>query len=172
MRRVVTVLIFAAVLAVAFLFFIYLGFYNVSAALPRSGFGAWVFRTTVDNSVRRHAEGIRTLPLTESRAQKGAQLFDGYCTSCHGGPGIDRSAVGKGLNPSAPHLARVEGAWSDAELYWITKNGIRMSGMPAFGQTLKEDEIWSLVAFLRQLPAMTPERFREITGKSEAKPQN
>jgi len=77
------------------------------------------------------------------------------CFSCHGAPGHKPSEIGRGLNPKPPQLdaEEIQGR-SDAELYWIIKNGVRMTGMPAFGPTHEEKELWSIIAFLRRLPEM------------------
>ena len=82
------------------------------------------------------------------------------CVSCHGAPGVDASEAGDGLNPPAPDLTlpRVQKR-TDGELFWLVQNGIRMTGMPAFGTTHKDEEIWKIVAFVRRLPS-----FRRTTS--------
>ena len=82
---------------------------------------------------------------------------------CHGAPGVDASEAGEGLNPPAPDLtlARIQKR-TDGELFWILQNGIRMTGMPAFGPTHKDDELWKMVAFLRHLPQLTPEEEKAL----------
>jgi mono/diheme cytochrome c family protein len=55
--------------------------------------------------------------------------------------------------------------WHARELYWITRNGIKMSGMPAWQHHLSEDELWAVVAFVQQLPALTPTAYRELMGE-------
>jgi mono/diheme cytochrome c family protein len=72
--------------------------------------------------------------------------------------------VARGLLPEPPELAVVAEEWSVAELFWITKHGIRMTGMPAFGPTHSDAELWEVVAFLRVLPALTPEAYRALLG--------
>jgi mono/diheme cytochrome c family protein len=78
---------------------------------------------------------------------------------------VDASEIGEGLNPPATDLtlARVQDR-ADGELFWIVQNGIRMTGMPAFGPTHREEEIWKIVAFLRHLPEITPEEERQLGG--------
>jgi mono/diheme cytochrome c family protein len=53
---------------------------------------------------------------------------------------------------------------TDGELFWVVQNGIRMTGMPAFGPTHKDEEIWKIVAFLRHLPALTPEEEKALSA--------
>ena len=71
---------------------------------------------------------------------------------------MDASEIGSGLNPAPPDLTipKVQ-ARSDGELFWLTSEGIRITGMPAFGPTEREEDIWKIVAFLRHLPELTEE---------------
>jgi hypothetical protein len=63
------------------------------------------------------------------------------------------------ITPTPPDLAKSVGQWSDRELYWIIKHGIKLAGMPAFGPTHSDEELWALAAFLRRLPETTPEQY-------------
>lgn len=161
MKILVTVILTIVVLAAAGLVYIYSGLYNVSAAGPEGELQEWVLSTSMDKAVKRHAKSIPVPDLGDS-----AQIALGYfhfsemCVGCHGGPGIEPSEVGKGLNPQAPDLSKVVREWNDAELYWIMKNGIKMTGMPSFGKTHSEEALWAMVAFVKKLPEMTPEQYR------------
>ena len=73
----------------------------------------------------------------------------------YGAPGKDPTDIGKGLDPEPPYLPDVVARWSSGELFWIAKAGIRMTGMPAFGSTHKDEEIWKVVAFVQRLPTVT-----------------
>lgn len=57
--------------------------------------------------------------------------------------------MSKGLNPEAPPLAELVSDMTAAELFWVTKNGIRFTGMPAWGSSLTDQEIWDIVAFMK-----------------------
>jgi len=123
----------------------------------------------LDQSIRRHAPKTEN-PLGRSPAPAdvaaGLALFRTHCVACHGAPGVDPTDGGASLNPPAPGLTlgRVQ-ARSDGELEWIVSNGIRMTGMPAFGASRSEVEIWRLVAALRRLPTLTPEERRTLAEK-------
>jgi mono/diheme cytochrome c family protein len=84
------------------------------------------------------------------------------CTGCHGGPGIERNEIGKGLSPQAPDLSQVAKAWSPAQLFWIVKNGVKMTGMPSFGATHDDGELWDIVAFLDTLAGLTAEQYQNM----------
>lgn len=120
-----------------------------------------------------HSKDIKAPLLSDFEWVKvGAQHYDALCVFCHGAPGREASEFSEGLNPPAPELHKVEvqKQYSDAELYWIIKNGIRMTGMPAFGPTHEEKELWAIVAFTRRLPEMQAEDYRVVTERGEQKP--
>jgi mono/diheme cytochrome c family protein len=91
--------------------------------------------------------------LTGARAH-----FADHCASCHGNNGGGDTELGHGLYPRAPDM-RKSGTQSltDGELYWIIHNGIRLSGMPAWGDPEHDDDSWKLVVFIRHLPSLTPD---------------
>ncbi len=113
----------------------------------------------LNRSIERRAPKVAN-PLARSPAAvaAGLALFRTHCVDCHGAPGVDPTEAGSSLNPPAPGLtlARVQ-ARSDGELKWIVSNGIRMTGMPAFGASRSEEEVWQLVTALRRLPQLSPE---------------
>jgi hypothetical protein len=82
--------------------------------------------------------------------------FEAMCVECHGRPGKKPAAVGQGLNPVPPDLADVATRRSAAELFWVTKHGIRMTGMPAWGATHDDEALWPVVAVMSALPGMEP----------------
>jgi Cytochrome C oxidase, cbb3-type, subunit III len=75
---------------------------------------------------------------------------------------LERGTLGKGINPKPPDLAEEAAEWSDRELFWITKHGIKLAGMPAFGVTHSDKELWGIVAFLRRLESMSPDEYRRL----------
>lgn len=160
MRVVITILAVLAVLVTLLLVGIYSGAYSVAADQPESGLTHWALDTTQQQSVTAAAADIEAPSLTDtSKIEAGAHHFRGMCEMCHGAPGVERSEVGKGLNPEPPELSRAVREWTPAEMFWMVKHGIKMSGMPAFGETHSDEEIWSIIAFVRQLPEMTPEEY-------------
>lgn len=155
MTLVVTLVVLIAIGAV----YIWSGAYNVAASEPHAPAVEWLLSTLQSRSVAERSDGISPPPLTEpARIQAGAPIYDGMCRMCHGAPGHDPSEIAQGLNPKPPKLwsEDVQGM-SDAELYWIVKHGIKMTGMPAFGLTHEEEKLWSVVAFVRRLPELQPE---------------
>lgn len=143
------------------LVFMYSGAYNVSAAEPTHGFMKWVLSTISDNSVRTHATAVTAPNLAEYSADEGLEHFHAMCVGCHGAPGVAKSEIGEGLDPQAPDLAESARTLTPAELYWVVDNGIKMTAMPSFGKTHNEEEMWNIVAFLEELPKLTPKEYQQ-----------
>ena len=94
--------------------------------------------------------------------ESGGHHYADTCLSCHGAPGVAPKEFAKGLNPPAPDLVDSLQRLNDAELFWITKNGIRMTGMPALGPTHTDNDIWRIVAFVRHLPNLTEDEKEKL----------
>jgi len=140
--------------------FIYSGTYNIAATEPHSLLTQWVFNTTKKYSVKKHSEHIARPKLSDdSLVKKGFDHYENMCAGCHGAPG---SQPAEGFSPSPPSLTEEVEELSATELFWVTKNGIKMTGMPAFGLSHSDEEIWSIVAFLKQLPDLTEEDYKDL----------
>jgi mono/diheme cytochrome c family protein len=133
------------------------GVVDFSASQPPRRLEERLAAFALNRSIARHAPKSRN-PLGDSSegAATGLALFRTHCVDCHGAPGADPTDGGASLNPPAPGLTlpRVQ-ARPDGEIFWIVSRGIRMTGMPAFGPSRTETEIWQLVAALRRLPHLT-----------------
>jgi mono/diheme cytochrome c family protein len=141
----------------------YSGVVNVAATSPENAVTAWLLSTTMERSVREQAKGSPAAPqLTDKDVLEGFRFYSEACVYCHGAPGKDPTDIGKGLNPEPPYLPDVVARWSNAELFWIVKNGVRMTGMPAFGPSHKDDEIWKVVAFTQRLPKMSEQDYAKL----------
>jgi mono/diheme cytochrome c family protein len=142
------------------------GLVDFSASTPPGRLEEQLATFALNRSIERHASKVAN-PLARSPAAvaAGLALFRTHCVACHGAPGVDPTEGGASLNPPAPGLtlARVQ-ARSDGELKWIVSNGIRMTGMPAFGTSRSDEDVWQLVAALRRLPKLSPEE-RQMLAK-------
>jgi mono/diheme cytochrome c family protein len=153
-------LLAAVVLAV-----VYAGVYDVAASAGHSRVMRWLLETAMERSVRRRAAGIVAPRLdAPDLVAAGARHYDAMCVGCHGAPGVPRGEAAEGLLPEPADLARAVPRWRAAELYWITRHGIEMTGMPAWGATHSDGDLWAIVAFLLRLPELTAEAYREATG--------
>lgn len=164
MRVLVSVIGVAVAAAIAGLAVVYAGIYNVAASYPHSAFTNWLLHTAMKQSVRRHARAVAPPPAElPALADKGARIFGEMCVSCHGAPGVEPAAVGTGLTPPAADLTQAAPEWSAQEIFWIVKHGVRFTGMPAWGASHGDDELWALTAFVKTLPSLSPEAYQAMT---------
>lgn len=147
-------------LIVATAIFLYFGFYNIAADAPHSRPVFAVLERLRDRSIAVRARGI-AVPSdlgSPTRVATGAGLYGEMCQSCHLAPGIAPTEIAQGLYPAAPQLAK-DNDLSPAEQFWVIKHGVKLTAMPAWGKTHPDDLIWDMVAFLRKMPAMTPQQY-------------
>jgi mono/diheme cytochrome c family protein len=148
--------------------FAYSGLYDVSASAPHSGFVNWVLTVTSRASVERRAAGIEVPDLDDEGLRiAGVNDFAAMCADCHGAPGQKPGAAGLGLNPPPPDLAESAARMTPAELFWVTKNGISMTGMPAWGVTHDDASIWPVVAFITALPSLDETGYRALLERAK-----
>jgi mono/diheme cytochrome c family protein len=104
---------------------------------------------------RSSRDGIPPAPTNlQASIEEGDKLFGTECAMCHGLDGHQPTDTGRWMYPRASDLTSPEvQQYSDRELFWIVKNGIRLSGMPAFGRVESDEHIWNLVHYVRTLRA-------------------
>jgi mono/diheme cytochrome c family protein len=93
------------------------------------------------------------LPETDEVVSQGREVFLGSCAQCHGADARGDSDLGRNMTPPAMDLtsAHVQ-HWSDAELFWIIQNGVRLTGMPAWKSSISDNDTWKLARFIHNLP--------------------
>jgi mono/diheme cytochrome c family protein len=111
--------------------------------------------------VRSRTVDVRYV-MDPARIAAGAQRYAALCAGCHLAPGVTKSDIRPGLYPHPPNLAQEE-LQPAQRAFWVVKHGIKMSAMPAWGKTLDDAAIWDIVAFVRKMPAMTPETYQELS---------
>jgi mono/diheme cytochrome c family protein len=160
----------AATLAGAVLF-IFSGAYNVAATSQHLQLIHTLLETTMQQSVRLRASSVKgPAPGDAGRAQRGAACYQALCVQCHGAPGVAQHDIGKSMQPVPGPLVDALQRWRPRELYWITRHGIKMSGMPAWEFRLDDGQIWDVVAFIERLPAMSPKAYAAATGPDASSP--
>lgn len=111
-------------------------------------------------------------PTTEALAEGMAHWAD-HCASCHGNDGRGNTEIGRNLYPKAPDMTLQETQrLSDGELFAIIKNGVRLTGMPAWGSpgSAEDPQSWKLVLFIRHLRNMTPEQLDQMKAMNPVSP--
>jgi mono/diheme cytochrome c family protein len=165
MRTIAIIAMVLLVQAAALAAVVHFGLYNVAASVPHTAAGRWLLDTLQQRSVAARARDVQVPSLDEPHlVRAGAEHYREMCVVCHGAPGVERGEIGNSLTPTPPDLAKAARMWTDAELFWIVKHGIKLAGMPAFGETHGDDELWKIAAFVRRLPEMSSGEYRELAG--------
>lgn len=170
MKYVITFIAGAVFIIILPLVIIGLGGYNVSAATGPGPFEAAIAPWAMERSVSSRAPDI-SVPLVGNPGaiSEGMDHFKESCVLCHGAPGVHPAEFAEGLEPKAPELSGSLKDMSDGEMYWIIKNGIRMSAMPAFGPTHSDTKIQQMIAFIHHLPDLTPQEKATLAAATTEK---
>ena len=116
-------------------------------------------------AVRRGGNGLQvTLPTDAASLAEGREHYVENCLPCHGAPGVKRAEFAQGMNPTPPDIDGALQTYTDAQLFWVIKNGIRATGMPAFGVNHKDDEIAAIAAFVRHTPKLSPDERKALAA--------
>ena len=170
MRTVVAFLvIFVLVVVLALGGVVYAGLYDVAATTPHWPFTTWLLETARTRSIKARAAEIQTPRALDDSAKVviGVAHYAAHCAVCHGAPGVQKGAIARGLSPPPPDLAKTAPLYSPAELFWIVKHGIKMTGMPAWSDH-SDDELWATVAFLEKFPGMSEQEYARLVVASMA----
>jgi mono/diheme cytochrome c family protein len=147
--------------------FVYSGVYDMGADAHHTRPVRAMIGALVDRSVERRAKDLVVPNLQDPQmVLDGAGHYAEMCTGCHLAPGMAENEMRPGLYPKPPQLARFKP--DPREAFWIIKHGIKMSAMPAWGASHDDNAIWSLVAFLQQMPAMTPTQYKAMVARAPA----
>jgi len=167
---VITVLVLLGCVVVGGGLFVWSGVYDVSARVPHWKLTYMLLEGVREASVSAHSKGIAAPALDDpARVNAGFPHFHEMCRLCHKAPGYHRAEFAEGLYPRPPHLASREiiNETTDAELFWIVQNGLKMTGMPAFGDTHTPDQIWSIIALVRELPQLDSDSYKQMVERWE-----
>jgi mono/diheme cytochrome c family protein len=143
------------------------GFYPVAASSGHTGPVRWLLTETRERAVERSAAGLTAPALSAADIRVGGSHFKSMCQECHGGPGVEPEDFATAMNPRPPDLARATGDLSAEQVFWIAKNGLKMTGMPAFGKTDDDGELWRVAAFVKQLPKVSPSEYSSLPPAHE-----
>ena len=154
MRFIIGVIVGLVLVAAAGAFMVYGGRVAVAATTPPDMVDK-IAPAARDRAIARRAPAM-TIAADQAAVSRGAEHYGDNCLPCHAAPGVKPVEFAQGMNPAPPGLdgAHTQ-AFSDGALFWIVKNGIRASGMPAFGVNHEDREIQDIVAFVRHLPKLT-----------------
>lgn len=153
------------------------GYFCVS--MMQHGYSARENPSGMETFLARHARSMAT--PTAAKAMKNPYAADpqsvaagrdhwiDHCAQCHGVDGSGNTDVGRNVYPKAPDMrAAPTQNLSDGEIYYIIANGVRFTGMPAWGGEHSPEETWQLVSFIRHLPHLTPEELEQMKRQAPA----
>jgi mono/diheme cytochrome c family protein len=154
------------------------------AALVQHGFSARDQPTAIEAFVARRLRHLAVprsarqaqnpIPATSDVVAEARAHFADHCASCHGNDGSGQTEIGQHLYPKAPDMRQADTqSLSDGELFYIIHNGVRLTGMPAWGDNPPEEDqdSWKLVYFIRHLPEISREELTEMKKLNPQSPQ-
>ncbi len=160
-RTLLTALVAGGALATA----IYsVGLVNIGASGGHTWATTLFLHTAMRNSVWFQSLDV-AVPEDLSRPDRirlGAGAYESGCAACHGSPAQERGAVALHMVPHPPDLASRIDEWAPEELFWIVRNGVMMTGMPAWPAHMREDEVWAVTAFLLEYPTLSAQDYRAL----------
>jgi mono/diheme cytochrome c family protein len=142
------------------------GFYNVAASAPDLGIVHWTLvHVRIASIVRNAGDQPPSGWDDPAEIQVGARMFSTIgCVNCHGAPGVKWAKFSEGLHPDPPDLKDVANYITPSQLFWVIKNGVNMTGMPSFALAgAKDEELWSIVAFVKKLPTVSEADYKAWT---------
>jgi mono/diheme cytochrome c family protein len=176
MKAVLKAFLLLVALAAIFLVvtFIWIGSRGISAKAEPGTLETAVARTMRRLAIPR-GDKSRQNPVgrTPEVVAAGMAHYADHCAACHANDGSGETQIGLGLYPKPPDMRQAATqALSDGELFYIIENGVRLTGMPAWGTGTPEnaEETWHLVHFIRELPQLTPERIAQMEALNPRPP--
>ncbi|HUJ31131.1 MAG TPA: c-type cytochrome [Candidatus Acidoferrum sp.] len=113
--------------------------------------------SAVDAGIEHRAPDVKNpVAATEQNLVAGAQLYLNHCAGCHGTPSNPDSQFARSFNPPVPRFFKDPPDMPDNQNFYVAQHGIRWSGMPAWNQTLSENQIWQIVTFMSNIERLPP----------------
>lgn len=162
-RRGLKLVVYLAGLAVGGLLVAVSGIVPLKASSGHWPITAWFLHLTMRSSVATHALGLQAPALAApGLVLQGAGHYELGCRPCHGSPDLPLPRIPQTMIPHPSYLPLQIATWKPEELFYIVKHGIKFTGMPAWPAQQRDDEVWAMVAFLRTLPDLDAEAYRQL----------
>ncbi len=150
--------------------FAWSGLYNIAANDKHWGITSEFLEIVRERSISTNAEKITVPDLSDqARIKRGAANYDAMCAQCHLAPGMKTSELHEGLYPQPPVLYKELDMSKEKpyELHWVIKNGIKLTGMPAWGNYNSDEQIWDMIATIGAMKNMTQEEYQTLVAAGE-----
>ena len=157
-----------AIVALAAWGYVRFGFAEVRGDLPVSSFESRLMLPGVHASIRREApEMANPMAPTDENLIKGGKYYEAACEGCHGTPGKPFGTRGIPLIPAPPEFPVVGTGLNEAQVFWVAKHGIRRTGMFANGAYAKDEDLWTVAAYIKRMATVS-----QAVKDGIAKPSN
>ena len=158
MRNFIVGVIFTVlIIAVGGLAYLLLGFAPTNADANPSRMESWVASGAMDTSMEKHAPNLNNpVPATDSNLIDGMKIYTMNCATCHGALDKKPSPLQNSLYPPAPQVVREPLDDPEWHIFYAIRTGVRYTGMPAWGKTLSEQDMWKVTGFLSRIEKLPP----------------
>jgi len=156
--------VFTTIVAIAGLGYVYLwlGLAEVRGDVPPSQLESSLMRMAVHAAVRRDAPELTSpVPPSNVNLTTGGKMYLDQCAGCHGTPGKQRKYP-DGLNPPVPQFPSVGTEYTESQIFWVAKHGIRRTGMFSNGLWDSDEELWALAAYIKRMNHLPPQVQEEL----------
>ena len=167
--KIKTGIVIALLIALAGSLFIGLGVFNISATEKHWPITSGLIELVRERSIHMRSRDIKAPSLDNAEMlRKGANNYAAMCAQCHLAPDMEPTELNVGLYPQPPVFYEADHSIHDpAATFWTIKNGLKLTGMPAWGASHTDQQIWELVAFISDLEGMSPQRYKDLVGEGE-----
>jgi thiosulfate dehydrogenase len=149
-------------------FYLQLGLVEVRGDVPATQLEDYLMRMAVHASVRRNAPELTSpVPPTDVNLTTGGKMYLDQCAGCHGTLGKQRKYP-SGLNPSVPELPTVGTEYTESQVFWVAKHGIRRTGMFSNGLWDSDEELWALAGYIKRMQHLPPRVQEELAKPSKS----
>ncbi|MBW3549245.1 MAG: cytochrome c [Proteobacteria bacterium] len=145
---------------------IWSGVYNVAADDDHTQAVSTLLQTVRERSIATRIDELQPPPdlADPARIRQGAGNYDAMCMGCHLAPGMGETELSRGLNPAPPNLSKA--AVDATAAFWVIKHGIKATGMPAWGESMADEYVWNMAAFLQELPGLDAAQYDALVASS------
>ena len=145
--------------------FMLFGMYHIGVDTPHWDITRKLIEVVRDRSIAARTRNVEVPDLRDEQlVLKGAGQYAAMCANCHLAPQQQDSEIRPGLYPKPPNLS--EQRFDPKTVFWVTKHGLKMSGMPAWGLGHDDATIWSIVAFVTKLPGLSAEHYKDMVARA------
>ncbi len=176
-KYVIAVIIGILLVPVGFYLYLISGHAPVATGASPLPFERFFARLAMHATMERELPKADAGPPTESDLVRGAQAYRQYCGVCHGFPNQQPTVIARGMYPHPPQFFHSKPVRSydpsrrfrpaSRKDYWKVKNGVRLTGMPGFGKSFSEKQLWEMSQFLENLRNLPPGAAAALEGRSE-----